>query len=156
MFEQLRQNHLKKFENGKNWKNIERDTRDQSDSELWLSLRCEMLTASNFGVVCRIRPTTSCATMVKNILYPPSIDTAAMKYGRDQEEVARKELAAKLNKNIKPCGLFINYENPCLGATPDGLIDENDLVEIKCPLSAEHLTAEEAIETLHPLKGIFD
>ena len=29
-------------------------------------------------------------------------------------------------------------------------------MEIKCPLSAENLTAEKAIETLPSLKGIFD
>jgi len=36
------------------------------------------------------------------------------------------------------------------------LLDENGLVEIKCPLSAENLTAEEAIKTLPQLKNIFD
>jgi len=61
-----------------------------------------------------------------------------------------------LNKEIKPCGLFIDTENSYLGASPDGLIDENGLVEIKCPLSAENLTAEEAIQTLTSLKNIFD
>lgn len=114
-----------------------------------------MLTASNFGTLCRMRQTTSCATMVKNILYLSPIDTTAMKYGRVKEEVARKELAAKL-KNIKPFGLFIDTENPCLGASPDGLIDENGLVEIKCPMSAEHLTAEETVKTLPLRKSIFD
>lgn len=79
-----------------------------------------------------------------------------MKYGCEKEEIARKELAQELNKEIKPCGLFIDTENPCLGASPDGLIDESGLVEIKCPLSAENLTAEKAIETLPSLKGIFD
>ncbi|KMQ86118.1 hypothetical protein RF55_14999 [Lasius niger] len=157
IFEQLRQNHFEKLsENAINRQTIELETRNQNESELWLSLRREMLTASNFGIVCRMRPTTSCASTVKNILYPPSIDTAAMKYGRDKEAVARKELAMKLNKEIKPCGLFIDNENPFLGASPDGLIEENGLVEIKCPLSAEHLTAEKAIETLPSLKGIFD
>ena len=45
-----------------------------------------------------------------------------------------------------------------MGASPDGLIDENGLVEIKCPFSAENLTAEEAeeIETLPSLRSIFD
>ena len=144
------------FEDGNNWKQIERNTTEQSESELWLALRRERLTASNFRNVCKMRPTTSCATTVKNILYPPSVDTAAMRYGREQEKVEIKKLAAKLNKNIQPCGLFIDYENSCLGASPDGLIDENGLIEIKCPLSAEHLTPEEAIETLSPLKGIFN
>ncbi|KMQ89298.1 hypothetical protein RF55_11082 [Lasius niger] len=94
IFEQLRQNHLEKlFENGKNWRQIERNTIEQSDSDLWHSLRQELLTASNFGIVCRMRLTTSCAATVKNILFPPSIDTAAMKYGREMEKIARKELA---------------------------------------------------------------
>ncbi|KMQ87949.1 hypothetical protein RF55_12640, partial [Lasius niger] len=115
-----------------------------------------MLTASNFGPVCRMRQTTSCAAIVKAILYPSFIDNEAVKYGRENEEVARKELAIKLNKEIKPCGLFIDTENPCLGASPDGIIDENGLVEIKCPLSAEHLTAEKAVETVPSLKEILD
>lgn len=157
VYEQLKANHLEKLlENGRNWEKIECDTRGQNESELWQSLRREMLTASNFGTVCRMRPTTSCAATVKNILFPPSIDTVAMKYGRDNEEIARKELSAKLNKEIKTCGLFIDNENPCLGASPDGLIEKDGLVEIKCPSSAEHLTAEEAIQTLPQLKGIFD
>ena len=157
VLEQLKQSHEKKlFENGKNWQKIERDTRDQNESELWLALRREMLTASNFGTVCRMRLTTSCAAIVKNILYPSSIDTAAMKYGRENEKIAMKELAQKLNKEIKPCGLFIDIENPFLGASPDGLIEDNGLVEIKCPMSAENLTAEEAIDILPSLKVIFE
>ncbi|KAL6416802.1 hypothetical protein ACFW04_014828 [Cataglyphis niger] len=155
--QQLQQNHLQKLlENAINWQKIEFDTRKQNESELWLSLRREMLTASNFGTICRMRPTMFCAATVKAILYPSFIDTAATKYGHENEEVARKELAIQLNKEIKPCGLFINTENSCLGAFPDGLIDDNGLVEIKCPLSAENLTAEKAIETLPSLKGIFE
>lgn len=157
VLEELRKSQLNKlFDNGKNWKQIECDTRGQSECELWQLLRREMLTASNFGTVCRLRLTTSCAATVKNIIYPPSIDTAAMKYGREKEEIARKELALQINKEIKICGLFIDCKNPWLGASPDGLIDEDGVVEIKCPPSAELLTAEEAIKTLPQLRSIFD
>ncbi|XP_072766253.1 uncharacterized protein [Anoplolepis gracilipes] len=157
VYKQLEINHIEKLsENAENREKIERKTRDQNECELWHSLRRKMLTASNFETVCRMRPTTSCAATVKSILYPPQIDTAAMKYGRDREEVAKKELATKLNKNIEPCRLFIDYENPFLGASPDGLIDEDGLVEIKCPLSAENLTADEAVQKLPLLKAIFD
>jgi len=79
-----------------------------------------------------------------------------MKYDRENEETVRQELAANLKKEIKTCGLFIDSENPYLGAFPDGLIDEDGLVEIKCLLSAEDLTAEEAIKTLPRLRAIFD
>ncbi|KMQ89269.1 hypothetical protein RF55_11114, partial [Lasius niger] len=121
-YKQLEINHLEKLkENAVNRQEIEHETRGQSDST------------------------------VKSILYPPHIDTAAIKYGRDKEEVARIELAAKKNKIIEPCGLFIDNDNPCLGASPDGLI-EDGLVEIKCPLSAENFTADEAIQKLPLLK----
>ncbi|KYQ49719.1 hypothetical protein ALC60_11206 [Trachymyrmex zeteki] len=142
------------LENAKDWREKERKTREQSNSELWLSLRKIMLTASNFGVVCCMRPTTSCATTVKSILFPPSIDTAVMKYGRDMEEMIKQKLSEILKKDIKPCGLFIDSNNPWLGASPDGLLEEDGLVEIKCPLSAENLTAEEDIRTLPRLKSI--
>jgi len=67
------------------------------------------------------------------------------------EEIAKQELAVKSRKEIKSCGSFIDFNNPCLGASPDGLIDEDGLIEIKCPLSAE-----EAKQTLPQLTGIFD
>ena len=156
-FEILENNHLEKLAyNADNWQQIERNTRGQSERELWHSLRREMLTASNFGTVCRMRSTTSCGTIVKNILFPPFIDTVAMKYGRENEQIAKEDLETKLNKKIQECGLFIDVDNPCLGASPDGLIDDDGLVEIKCPLSAENLTADEAIEKLPLIKGIFD
>lgn len=43
------------------------------------------------------------------------------------------------------CGLFIDTKNHFLGATPDGLIGNDTLVEIKCPISAANITTEEGI-----------
>lgn len=79
-----------------------------------------MLIASNFGAVCRMRP-TSCAAIVKSILFLPSavIDTAAMKYGCDMEEIVKQ----KLKKDIKPCRLFIDSNNQQLGASSGGLLE---------------------------------
>jgi hypothetical protein len=48
-----------------------------------------------------MRLTTSYATTVKAILYPPFIDNAAIKYGRENKEIAKKELAFKLKKEVK-------------------------------------------------------
>lgn len=41
-----------------------------------------------------------------------------------------------------------------MGISPDGFLDDNGLVEIKCPLSAENLTAEAAIQTLPQLTNV--
>ena len=157
VYEQLRENHFQKLsENAENWKQIECDMIDQSQSELWIALRKQMLTASNFGGVCRMRLTTSCGVKVKNILYPPISDVVALRYGHDYEDTARRELAIKLKKEIRLCGLFVDKELHFLGASPDGLIDEDGLVEIKCPLTAKDLTAQEAAESLTYMKGVFD
>ena len=153
VYKQLRENH---FHNAANWKQIEYDTRDQGQSELWITQRKLMLTASNFGSVCRMRLTTSCAGKVREILYPPISDALAMGYGHDYENTAREELVIELKKQIRRSGLFVDREFPFLGASPDGLIDEDGLVEIKCPLTAKDLTAQEAAEALTHMKSVFD
>lgn len=48
---------------------IERDTVGQQDNDQWHIQRKLRLTASNFGKVCKLRPTTSRANTVKYILY---------------------------------------------------------------------------------------
>ena len=109
VYKQLHENHfLKLSDNAKDWKQIECDTREQNRSELWITLRKQMLTASNFGIIYRMRPTTSCVAKVKSILYPPISDVLSFKYGHDCEDTARRELAIELKKEIKLCGLFVD------------------------------------------------
>jgi len=48
------------------------------------SLRKEMI-ASNFEVIYRMKPITSYAIAIKNILFSSSIDTAAVKYAGNCE-----------------------------------------------------------------------
>lgn len=69
-----------------------------------------------------------------------------MKYGRLHERDALIYLKEHMNLKIQSCGLFINPELPYLGATPDGLIDKDGLIEIKCPSSCSEMTPEECIK----------
>lgn len=68
-----------------------------------------------------------------------------MEYGREHEEEARLELEKVLGVQISKCGLFIDSKDYFLGATPDSLIGDDTLVELKCPLSAANITPEEGI-----------
>jgi len=71
--------------------------------------------------------------------------TAAMEYGKLNEQTAIMALEKKLNLKIVKCGIFVDEEYPYLGATPDGLIGDDGIVEVKCPSSSQHLTPEEGI-----------
>ncbi|KAL4719729.1 hypothetical protein ACJJTC_004661 [Scirpophaga incertulas] len=99
-------------------KRIERQTILQSQSSEWLELRRSLLTASNFGKVIKMRPDTSCASMVKQSLYKINIDAEPVQHAPDI---------------------------PYLGATPDGVTENGSIVEVKCPISAYRMGLEEAI-----------
>ncbi|KAK4887438.1 hypothetical protein RN001_003709 [Aquatica leii] len=102
-------------------KEIEHDTRGQHENPRWQELRKDCLTASNFGVVVKRRTSTSCHNLIKRLLYSQEI----------HENVAIQKYENQFNVKIEKCGLFIDSNN-FLGASPDGLIGTNGLVEIKC------------------------
>lgn len=93
---------------------------------MYLDERSERLTASNFGVVMKRRDTTRCHSLVKSILYGTSKSNPAMEhvasivYGEKNEIVAIRLLEQKLKINVAPAGLFIDFENYFLAASPDG------------------------------------
>lgn len=124
---------------------IERATCSQRSSNLWHTERRKRLTASWFSKVCKMRETTSCQNLVKSILSGHEIFAKSLEWGKTNEAQAIEELGKLIHKNIQPCGLFIDKNNSYLAATPDGLIDDDGIVEIKCPYSARNLTPEQAI-----------
>ena len=74
---------------------------------LWMKERSVRLTASCFGQVCKMRPTTSTDNLVKNILYAKPSNTAPILHGIiNQEKAAAFE--KKCCPEVEPCGLFID------------------------------------------------
>lgn len=124
---------------------IEEETREQAATGIWRYYRTKMITASHFGHICKMRQSTSCSSRVKSIIYPQVLNVKAMKYGMDYEDIARKSFESTLIIEIKRCGLFIDSDIPFIGASPDGLINDDGIVEIKCPYAARLLTPEDAI-----------
>ena len=131
------QSHFDKLtEHQNNRHQIEQDTASQSKYELWHQLRTEIITASKFVSICRMLESTSCSKMVASIRYPKVLDTAAI--------------------HFTACGLFIDSRIAHLGASPDGLIDEDGVVEIKCPISTRNIAPEIAIQQIPHLRSIFE
>ncbi|XP_046144009.1 uncharacterized protein LOC123988344 [Osmia bicornis bicornis] len=135
--------------------NIEAETRDQAKSEKWIAYRKKLLTASHFGKVCRLRKNTPRGNTIKSIMYPQIQYLRSLEYGRENEANALRQLETELGIHILPCGLFIDAVVPYLGATPDGLVDDDTIVEVKCPESAKDLSPAEAIQQLPTIRRIF-
>ncbi|GBP90192.1 hypothetical protein EVAR_64174_1 [Eumeta japonica] len=116
---------------------IQQSTSNQRNSNDWIELRKNMITASNFGTVVKRRETSSKAKLVQNILYKSNLrNIAAIAHGVENEELALQQLAMQEKVTIEPCGLFVDNEYLFVGATPDGLINQDTIVEVKCPIVA--------------------
>lgn len=123
---------------------IEARTIDQGHSNEWLEIRSNMLTSSLFGRICKRRGKFD--TLVKQIFQSKNMSpTVAMKHGIHYEMIAKEKLEKELNIHVKECGLLIDEEYPFLGSSPDGLIDDDGMVEIKCPYASFGLNIDQQI-----------
>lgn len=65
---------------------------------------------------------------------------AAMQWGNDHEEEARATVEQELGITIITTGFVKHPKHEWLGCSPDGLIDHDGLVQIKCPyVSTNHV-----------------
>ena len=64
--------------------------------------------------------------------------SAAMEWGTDYEDVARLRYELKTGNSVTEGG-FYKHDKLEAGASPDGFIDEDGLIEIKCPNTNTHI-----------------
>lgn len=65
--------------------------------------------------------------------------SGAMQWGTDTEPLARSAYEAISGNMVYEVGFIDNDQIKGLGASPDGLIDDNGCIEIKCPNTATHI-----------------
>ena len=68
-----------------------------------------------------------------------SFTNAAMQWGTNQEPFARAAYEVQQNVLVDETGLVDHPTIAMAGASPDGLVGEDGLVEIKCPNTATHI-----------------
>ena len=64
----------------------------------------------------------------------------------DNEEEAIRAFTLKTGKTVTETGIWFDSSG-ILGAFPDGLIDEETVLEMKCPYTKRKLTIEEAVKS---------
>lgn len=66
--------------------------------------------------------------------------SAAMQWGIDHEDEARTAYEVHTGNLVELTGFIPHPEVKYLGASPDGLIDDDGILEIKCPNPATHIS----------------
>jgi putative phage-type endonuclease len=67
-----------------------------------------------------------------------SYSNAAMEWGTETEPLARAKYEIVTNQLVQEIGFVDHYIIPMSGASPDGLVGDDGLLEIKCPNTATH------------------
>ena len=75
----------------------------------------------------------------------------AIKHGVDHEGTAVREYEQEFGVQVKKCGIFLNNCG-ILGGSPDGLVGEDGILEIKCPYKVKDVTAITDLSRLGYLK----
>jgi len=68
-----------------------------------------------------------------------TFETHQMRWGMDTEPMARAAYEAHTGALVEETGFVLHPSMKDAGASPDGLVGDDGLVEIKCPTTATHL-----------------
>ena len=117
----------------------------QQDNPAWFLVRRGRLTASNFGSVLKAKRITP--SLLKRLLREYDLSRVkAVQWGVNNEEEAIKAFTLKTGLPVKETGIWF-HSSQILGASPDGIIDEETVLEVKCPYMERNITVEEAVES---------
>lgn len=111
----------------------------------WFAARIALVSASRISdVMAKGKGITRTAYMTQLITEKltgqptETFVTREMQWGIDQEDAARAWAGAKLGEMVQEVG-FIRHPTLEAGASPDGLIGDDAVLEIKAPASHNHL-----------------
>jgi putative phage-type endonuclease len=69
----------------------------------------------------------------------PSFTNAAMIHGTETEPEARRAYEFFIDRDVQQVGFIPHPEIENAGASPDGFVGDDGLLELKCPQSATHI-----------------
>jgi len=117
---------------------IEKKTRGQSLCPLWAEERTKRIQSSMFGRICKATDRTDFTKLAASLVNPKPFTSTSVRHGTKYEPVAVNKYELISGKKTTACGLFVCEQLPFLGSSPDRVVDEHTLLEIKCPYSARN------------------
>lgn len=115
----------------------------------WLALRCGKATASKIAdIIAKTKsgPSASRANYLAQLVaerltgtVAESYTNGAMQWGTEKEPEARATYEFYRSAVVMPVGFVPHPGIEMSGASPDGLVGDDGLIEIKCPNTATHI-----------------
>ena len=105
----------------------------------WFDARKDKITASNVGAILELSPYKTPGDVMREMVrfvrrqFREFTGNAATQWGVDNEPHALAALGLETGEFIERCGFIVHPDHPWLGASPDGLINDDTVVEAKCP-----------------------
>jgi putative phage-type endonuclease len=110
-------------------------------SEEWFKSRVGKITGSNIGAILGCdpfrKPKDVMRSMVRSYHGAESEFTGnvATEYGTNFEKFAVCDFEMETGEDVQDVGFIIHPDHDWLGASPDGLVGNDHVIEIKCPFS---------------------
>lgn len=127
----------------------------EQQSEAWFEARCGRVTGTRFKALVAGETTATYKDLVTNIACEiitrkaeETYSNANMEHGLETEPIARNEYVVLFDKAVREVGFITpdedNKYHHWVGISPDGIMEDKGILEIKCPLMRTHLEYIEA------------
>lgn len=117
----------------------------EQQTEAWFEQRSGRITASRFADAIAVnkktgQPTAARQTYMRTVVAEilsgrpkHSISSQALSWGNEAEKFARDAYETETGLVVAKSGFVMHYEFDFIGGSPDGLVGNDGLIEIKCP-----------------------
>lgn len=107
----------------------------------WHNARVGKLTASRAGAALGVNPWQKPDDLIRAMVReyrgaaPEFEGNIATNYGQQHEPLAVLDFMSEHNVTVEDAGFYVHPEYDWLGASPDGFVGDDALIEVKCPFS---------------------
>ncbi|CAC5379387.1 unnamed protein product [Mytilus coruscus] len=123
----------------------EKETSGQSSNKKWFYLGQRRITASRFGEISKMTTRRNVQKLCQPMCSQKFLNVKSVLHGKMYEQKAISLFEQKFQMKCQPCGLFIYADKPFLGASPDALIGNDCVVEVKCPYTGQQESIEPGV-----------
>lgn len=118
---------------------IEKRTEGQGKSAEWKEERRNRMQSSRFGRIMKCVSQEAKENLAKDMIDGKDFVSKQTSHGNQLEPEAISRYENMFHVKVTKCGIVVSVDKPYLGSSPDGLVGDDTVVEVKCPYSARNM-----------------